>query len=168
MRAAQRAIVANEEVLDELQGLACGTALAAAVRPYGLLVVPSGQGTRSVGLKITRDAKEQEAWPIGAVARSGVQGLAPELLKFVPVEVVDQPLGQTLDAIQQRLKLPFLYDHNALARHEVNLDDRVNLAPTKTFYKKVIDKLLFQKLLRCELRTDEVGTPFLWITSAKR
>jgi hypothetical protein len=157
----------NNTVLDELQGVGCGTALAAAVRPYGLLLTPTGQGTRTVGLRITKNATLEDAWPIGLPIDKGVGSVAPVLMKFINVEIVDQPLDKTLDAIQQRLEIPFLYDRNALAQHEVDLQEKVNFAPKRTFYKKIIDQLLFQKLLVCELRTDAGGRPFLWITSAK-
>ncbi|MFO7901445.1 MAG: hypothetical protein R6U98_02195 [Pirellulaceae bacterium] len=165
---ASPAMSSDNKVLDELQGLSCGTALAAAIRPYGLLATPTGQGTGAVGIRVTKDAKLEDAWPVGGRVKSGVGHLAPGLLKFIDVEIVDQPLDATLEAIQSRLEIPFLYDHNALASHEVDLSEPVNLSPKKTFYKKIIDQLLFQELLVCELRTDEAGTPFLWITSAKK
>ncbi len=165
---AKGALSGNNKVLDELEGLSCGTALAVAVRPYGLSVTPTGQGTRSVGLRVTKNAKPEDVWPIGRRAKSGAADLAPELLKFINVEIVDQPLDDTLDTIQRRLKIPFLYDHNTLARQRVNLHDTVSLPIKKTFYKEIIDQLLFQKLLVADLRSDEAGAPFLWITSAKR
>ncbi|MFW6169204.1 MAG: hypothetical protein ACODAD_01860 [Planctomycetota bacterium] len=165
---ASRAISDENTVFDELRGLSCGTALAAAIRPYGLLATPTGQGTRAVGIRVTKDATLKDAWPVGGRVKTGLGNLAPNLLKFIEVEIADQPLGATLDTIQNRLEIPFLYDHNALARHEVDLSEHVNLPAKKTFYKKIIDQLLFQKLLVSELRTDELGTPFLWITTAKK
>ena len=118
--------------------------------------------------RVTVSGDLENAWPVGTRAQSGAQELAPGLLEFINVEIVDQPLDDTLNVIQQRLKIPFLYDHNALARHEVDLHASVSLPRTRTFYKKILDQLLFQKLLRCELRTDDAGKPFVWITSAKR
>lgn len=162
------ALSQDNRVLDELEGIGCGTALAAAVRPYGLLVTPTGQGSRTVGLRITKNATLKDAWPIGLPTDKGAGSVVPTLMKFINVEIVDQPLDKTLDTIQKRLEIPFLYDHNALARHEVDLTERVDLAPKRTFYKKIIDQLLFEKFLVCELRTDAAGRPFLWITSAKR
>ncbi len=165
--AAQQVMSSDNRVFDELKGLSCGTALAAAMRPFGLLVTPTGQGTRTVGVRITKTGKLEDAWPIGTRVRGGVADLAPDLMKFVNVEIVDQPLDDTLDTIQKRLKIPFLYDHNALARHEIDLHDSVSLPRKKTFYKKILDLLLFQKMLVAELRVDEAGAPFLWISSAK-
>lgn len=165
---AQSILTSSEKVPDELQGIACGTALAAVARPFGLLVTPTGQGTRQVGLRLTKKAQQEDAWPVGRRAASGAADLAPALLTFIKVQIVDQPLADTLNSIQQRLEIPFLYDHNLLARDGVDLQTPVSIAPRKTFYKKILDELLFQKMLVCELRTDDAGEPFLWITSAKR
>ena len=151
-----------------MEGLSCGTALAAAVRPYGLMVKPTGQGTRTVGLQVTRIGKPEDAWPIGTRPKESPGELAPDLFKFINVEINDRPLSEALDAIEQRVKIPFLYDHNALARHEVDLETHVDLPARKTFYKKIIDLLLFQVMLKSELRVDESGAPFLWITSTKQ
>lgn len=165
---AQQALSSENTVLDELQGLSCGTALAAAGRPYGLTITPTGQGTRSVGIQITRSGKPEESWPIGTLANKSPAELAPSLFKFVNVEINDRPLSEALESLQGRVQLPLLFDHNALARHEVDLNTHVNFPAKKTFYKKIFDQLLFQVLLKSELRVDEAGTPFLWITSTRK
>ncbi len=165
---ARQAMEADAKVLDELQGLSCGTALVAAVRPYGLLVTPTGQGTRSVGVRITKTGQVEDAWPLGTTSKKSPGELVPDLFKFVNVEINDRPLSEAVEAIQGRVQIPLLYDHNALALHEVDLNKHVNLPPARTFYKKILDQLLFQMLLRSELRVDEGGRPFLWVTSAKR
>ncbi len=51
---ARQAISNSSRVLDELQGLSCGTALAVATRPYGVLVAPAAQGPRAVALRSDR------------------------------------------------------------------------------------------------------------------
>jgi hypothetical protein len=61
-----------------------------------------------------------------------------------------------------------LLDHNAIALHEIDLSKKVNMPPKKTFYKKILDHLLSQAMLRCELRVDDADQPFLWITSTKK
>ncbi len=165
---ARPALSSENVVLDELQGLSCGTALAAAGRPYGLTVTPIGQGTRTVGVQLTRAGKPEESWPIGTSPKQSPAELAPNLFKFVNVEINDEPLNKALEAIRERVQLPVLFDHNALARHEVDLSTLVNLPGKRTFYKKIIDQLLFQVQLRSELRVDEAGKPFLWITSTKK
>ena len=61
-----------------------------------------------------------------------------------------------------------LWDHNALAKHAVDVQTKVSFAPKKTFYKKIIDDLLYQAMLRSELRVDDADKPFLWITTIKK
>ena len=166
--AAKAAMLRNNEVLDELQGFSSGTALTALVRPAGLVVTPTGQGKRTVGLRVTESGNAKETWPIGTSPKEPPDRLVPALFRFINVEINDQPLGETLDIIQQRIKIPILFDHNALARHEVDLQTKVSLPAKNTFYKKIIDQLLFQALLKCELRTDEADQPFLWVTTVKK
>jgi hypothetical protein len=40
----------------------------------------------------------------------------------------------------------------------------VTLPRTKTYYKRVLDRVLAQARLGAQVRIDEAGTPFLWIT----
>ena len=73
-----------------------------------------------------------------------------------------------MQAIGARLKVPLLLDHNALARYGIE-PDKVNVSVPrgKTTHSLILQKILFQARLKSELRVDEAGTPFLWITSLK-
>lgn len=167
--AAAAALVAgNEPVLDELRGLSRGTALAAAVRPLGLVVTVTGQGQRVAGLRVTKPSDKQEVWPVGIPPTGSPDKLVPALFKFINVDINDLPLSEALDAIQGRINIPVLFDRNALAKHEIDLNSKVNLPPKNSFYKKIIDDLLFQAKLRSELKVDDADKPFLWITSIKK
>lgn len=168
--AAQTALASNERVLDELKGLSRGTALAAAVRPLGLVVVVTGQGKRAGGLRIGKPTGKEEAWPIGVApsATNHADQTPKSLLKFVNVEINERPLAEALAALEERIDIPVLFDHNALAQHEVDLNTKVSFPERKTFYKKIIDELLFQVLLRSELRLDDADRPFLWISTIKK
>ena len=47
--------------------------------------------------------------------------------------------------IAKRMKVPYLLDHNALARHGIDpAKVRVSLPPGRTFYAKVLERVLFQ------------------------
>jgi len=167
---AQAAIAGSEQVPDDLQGLSRGTALAAAVRPLGLVVLVTGQGKRAGGLRVTKPTGKYEAWPVGIKPgkNSPPDELVPALFKFINVEINERPLTEAIDAIQGRIEIPVLWDHNALAKHAVDVQTKVSFAPKKTFYKKIIDDLLYQALLRSELRVDDADKPFLWITTIKQ
>lgn len=168
--AAQAALAGDQQVPDDLRGLSRGTALAAAVRPLGLIVTVTGQGKRAGGLRIAPPTAQDAAWPVGVKpgAKLPPGDLAPALFKFVNVEIHQRPLTEALDAIQQRVALPVLWDHNALAKHGVDLQTVVSFAPKRTFYKSILDDLLLQAMLRSELRVDDADRPFLWITTIKK
>jgi len=70
--------------------------------------------------------------------------------------------------VTQRLGLVYLIDHPALARFGIEMDKAaVNIPQTKTTYSQIIKRSLFQARLRGEIRCDEAGKPFLWITTLK-
>jgi hypothetical protein len=165
--AGQRALAAGEPVADELQGLSSGTALAAVLRPLGLVMFPEKSGT-AVRLRIaaSRDAKEH--WPVGWPPKGNPSQTLPDLFKFLNVEIDKTALSETLAAISSRVKAPLLFDHNALARGEVDLAAKVSLPKGNTFYSRALDRLLLQAKLKYELRVDEADKPFLWITTFKQ
>ena len=76
-----------------------------------------------------------------------------------------------LAAIQQRVNLPFLLDHNSLARQNIDATQAIVSFPNRSTlhsYRKILDSILFKAKLKSELRVDEAGKPFLWITTARR
>ncbi len=90
-------IAGNEQVSDDLQGLSRGTALAAVVRPLGLVVIVTGQGKRVAGLRVAKPTGKEEAWPVGIAPTTPPDKLAPALFKFINVEINERPLSEALD-----------------------------------------------------------------------
>jgi hypothetical protein len=166
--AASRAFARNELVADELQGLSHGTALSAVLRPLGLGAAPRRR-VEGVQLHIALSTELAESWPVGWPRQEPPFKAAPALFEHLPVEISDFPLNKALEAIQSRVKVPFLYDHNALANFQIDLSgERASFPKSRTSYKRVLDTVLFQARLKCEIRDDDAGTPFLWITTIRR
>jgi len=164
----QRAFAGDDIVAEELSGVASGTALAAIVRPLGLVLVARKQAGQ-VRLVITDFRKAQESWPIGWPPEKKARELLPKFYEFLTVEIKDTVLSDVLTEIQGRLEVPFLLDHNSLARHRIDPSAiRVNLPEGRTYYKKIVDRILFQAKLKAEIRVDEAGQPLLWISTVKR
>ena len=46
--------------------------------------------------------------------------MLPTLFKFINVEINERPLSEALAALQERIQIPVLLDHNALAKHAVD------------------------------------------------
>jgi hypothetical protein len=163
----QRALATDDKVADELQGLSAGTALAAILRPLGLVLVPEKSG-QTLRLRIADSRSAKELWPVGWPCKENPGTTLPELFKFLNVEVSDTSLGETLAAIGGRVKAPIVIDYNALARVEVDLaTKKVELPKTNTFYAKALDRILFPAGLKYEVRVDEADKPFLWISSIR-
>jgi hypothetical protein len=163
----QRALGTLEPVADELQGLSAGTALAAVLRPLGLVMYPE-KADGKLRLCIADSRRAKEHWPIGWEPKAPAGETVPELFKFLNVEITDFSLGQTLDAIGGRVKVPIVIDYNALARLEVDLATaKVEMPKTNTFYGKALDRILVQANLKYEVRADEADKPFIWISGLR-
>lgn len=161
----------DEPIHESLTNIASGSALAAALRPVGYVLVPVGTGSRrtDVHLELRPVRSAEESWPVGWPSTLNVKKLVPKMLDFLEVEINDVPLTEALTAMQARLEIPFLFDHNGMARHDIDPHTaKVSFPAKRTFYKKIISNLLFQAKLKSELRVDEAGNPLLWISPLKQ
>ena len=158
----------NVLVADELQELSRGTALAIMLRPAGLVLQPERPAGGRLQYRVAASRPGQEAWPTGWVAQQDKRRVLPALYELIDVEINGVPVAETLDALQQRLKVPFLFDHNALAMH--NIDPRkveAKLPAKRLTHSLILQRVLFQARLKWELRVDEAGKPLVWITTLK-
>ena len=166
---ARQAFARNEVVADELKGISYGTALAATLRPLGLICRPSRRDDGTVTISIKDVGDSEESWPIGWPTKETPASTAPKLYETLKVEIRDTPLAQAIEAIQPRIKLPFVFDYNAMARQQIDPATKlVNFPNKRASYKRILDIVMFQSGLEVELRIDEADTPFLWISGSKR
>jgi hypothetical protein len=158
----------DDKVEDELTDLTCGTALAALLRPAGYCIIPKASGSE-LELRVMKSRSElKEIWPIGKALDKPVQEVLPKLMEFLPINVQNVPAATAAEAIAKRLSVPAIYDRVGLARHGIDPTKiMVSLPQSKTTYSIALKKLLFQSGLKFEVRTDEAGTPFLWISTIK-
>lgn len=161
------AALGTDPVSAELGDLSCGTALAYALRAPGLCLVPR-PAAGGVELAVVASQPNLEIWPIGWGPERPLPELVPGLYEFLNVNVQNVSIATVLDAISQRAKLPVLLDQNALARHGLDPGKATaNLPQNRTTYSLALRKILFQGGLKHEVRVDEAGKPFLWVTSIK-
>ena len=165
---ATRALAGRDVVLDELRGMSSGTAIAVAIRPLGLLMVPTKPVAGRHQGKIVDAQQVEEGWPIGFEPDRNPGNTAPSLFKYLNAEIDKEPLDRALEVLQQRVEIPILFDHNAIARQEIDLTAEVSFQPRRTFYKRIIDSILREAMLTSELRVDDAGQPFLWVTTIKK
>jgi hypothetical protein len=166
--ATDQALAADEPVRDELQDLSLGTALAAIARPAGAVLLPQ-VSVGKIELRLTTPKEGSQSWPIGWPPEGKKdRDLVPMLFDFINVDIENTPASEAITAIQGRLKVPFLFDHNNMVRHRIDLNKKVKMPAAKTYYRRILDRLLFQADLKCEVRVDEAGQPLVWITTLKK
>jgi hypothetical protein len=166
---ARKAFRLNELVLDELNGLSHGTALAAALRPLGLVLSPEKPRGGDVRLLISDVREAEESWPIGWPPEQPVRKAAPDLYEYLPVEIKDTALSEAISAIQGRIETPLLFDRNSMARQQIELAEaKVSFPRKRVQYRRVLDQVLFQGKLKTEMRVDEAGKAFLWVSPRRR
>ncbi len=169
--AAQAKLASAELVQEEMKGLSAGTILAAAIRPLGLVLVPSRSVGKEVELSIVDSRVADEHWPVGWPIEQTPVKAAPKLFERKNFELNRAPLSDALNAIEKSVQVPMLYDHNSLARDGIELAKvKVTFNKKKQTYFGAIDDLLGQSRprLKLELRVDEAQRPFLWISTGQQ
>lgn len=127
----------------------------------------NADGTLRIDIVDGRTAKEQ--WPVGWKTDVPERDSLPKLFESLPVEIVDSPLSNTLDAIEKRLGVPMLLDYNVVAAKKIVPEEiKVSFPAKRSFYKRVLDRVLFQAGLQAEVRLDDADHPFIWLTSFSR
>lgn len=159
--------LSKDLVAEDLSTLSRGTALAYVLRSPGLCLVPDGESGR-VTLSIVEARPDLQIWPIGWEPEKDDKDVKPELYEMRPVNVSGVSVTTVLNAIAKQLQIPVLLDHNAIARYDLEPDKViVQLPASRSTYSIVLRKTLFQARLKRELRVDDAGRPFLWVTSIK-
>ncbi|HEX3724880.1 MAG TPA: hypothetical protein VHV08_01500 [Pirellulales bacterium] len=165
--AAGEQALASDKINDELRGLSSGTALAALLRPVGLALRPERGPGGELRYRIDKSSS-REAWPVGWKPKAKAKQVLGDLFEFLNVEIKDVPVSEAVKALEGRLKVPLLFDHNAMALHAIDPSQVQADVPNKRMtYSQILNRVLMQARLKYELRVDEADKPFLWITTVK-
>ena len=158
----------RSRMIDELKGLSAGTALAAVCRSAGCILVPTPDNRGAMRYEVTHSRRGDSGWAVGRdVGSKGVRVL-PGLFDNADVEISETPLLDVLTSISQQLDAPLVIDRYALADQRIDLDKLVANHPAKkTTYGLALRRVLGKALLRYELRVDEQGRPFLWVSTVQ-
>ncbi|HVX12385.1 MAG TPA: hypothetical protein VHC22_14480 [Pirellulales bacterium] len=166
-RSMKQQLAAAEPVSDELEGLTAGAAIAYVLRSEGLGLLPRA-GSKQPEYAVVKPAAKQTTWPVGwPLGDRKPHDVLPKLFETLNAEI-DVPLTDVIDSIAERLDVVVLYDHYALARQGIDLAKLNSRFPaSKTWYAKVVDRVLHQSGLTGEWRLDDAGKPLLWVTTLK-
>ena len=149
----------------ELRGMSAGTGLAIILREVDLIVRPEKLREQAPRLVIEREKPKTDSWPTGWKIEGSPRKAAPQMFEFLTVEIEGYTLDQALEALEPRMAIPLILDRRTLQRRKIDPKTvEVKLPPTKTYLKKSVDRLLSQARLAAELRVDERGKPFCWVT----
>ena len=164
---AARQALAADTVGAELEGLASGTVLAYLLRPAGYGLMP-GLERADVVLRVDRSQPDLEIWPIGFEPKGPLNETLPAFYEFRDVNIEGVSAQVVIDALAKQLAVPMLIDRNAMARHGIDPNETmVSFPRARTTYSLALRRVLFQARLKFELRVDDAGKPFLWITTIK-
>ena len=157
-----------EKIPGELKGLACGTVAAAVLRRDGLSLAPRATSTGVVEYVVFRAAAGQDVWPVGWPSEKPVFEIVPELFTLRNVAIDGNKASEVLQIVADRVKLPMLFDEQMLVLKELDPSQvSVRIPEAKMGYEGVLDRALFQADLKHEVRLDDAGKPFLWITARR-
>jgi hypothetical protein len=166
--AAARNDLREVTIEDDLSELSCGTALAAMLRPAGLVLTPERPLGGQLQYRIARPVAGKEHWQVGWPAEQRDADVLPRLFEFINVEIADVPVQDAVDAVAEGLEVPFVYDRTAMAWHKIDLTAIDATVPGKrTTYSLLLQRVLSQAKMKPELRLDEADKPFFWITSQR-
>lgn len=152
---------------EELSSLSKGTIMAYVLRPAGLALVPRESNGR-LYYSIETGQKNVKPWPIGTKVDKLEAEVLPDILKKIPANMRAVPLRDAVASISERIDVPMLYDLNAMARYGIDLDTaKVTVSAEKITYLSLLNRVLRTHKLKAELRMDENGEPFFWVTTTR-
>ena len=162
-----RALKELDPIDEELSSLSKGTIMAYVLRPAGLALVPRESNGR-LYYSVETGQKNLKPWPIGTKVDKREGEVLPDILKMIPVNMKDVLLRDAVASISKRLDVPMLYDLNSMARYGIDPDTaKVTVSYEKISYLTLLSQILRKNRLKYELRMDENGEPFFWITTLR-
>lgn len=168
--ALQNLAPSSEIAIPELSGMTVGTALAITLRSQGQVFRPMRKQGRAVELLIENESQSKESWPAGWPVEAAPVVAMPKMFERIPLAVYDTPMTDVINAIKSRMDVPFLIDPKCRIDGDGNPVDlsqrRVTFESKKTSYSLALSKILTQHRprLQQEIRQDERGNLFVWIT----
>ena len=162
-------LAGDEKMTAELKTLSLGTALAYTLRTFKMGFTPKLEPQNKYRYKVIALTPEIKTWPVGWEPEKRRQKLVPKLFEFLNVNVQGVSVAKVLAVLSKRLDTPVLYDSVSLKKHNLDPEKAIVSAPSKrTSYILLIRRVMFEAKMESELRVDDAGTPFFWITSRKR
>ena len=155
------------KIENRMQGLSCGTVLALALREAGLGFQPLRTPSGEIELAVTPLSSGQQVWPVGWELPDGVDHgeLVPVLHKFTEIGFDNAALQDVLVATGAAIEVPMLIDYYTIRATGIDLAEKVVSYPLKrTTWALMLNSVIRKANLIKEVRIDERGRPFVYIT----
>lgn len=162
---ARGALRAAKPLNGELQGLTTGAAIAIALRPAELTMLPEQKLGQPLQLRVVPAGAGVRGWPAGWRPAQSARELVPAMYRFTNIEIKGFTLEEALAALGPHMEVPLLFDERVLAVRAIDpakID--VTFPRGKTYIRRAVDHVLSKARLAGELRVDEAEKPFYWIT----
>lgn len=150
-----------------LKSMSKGTAMALALSQLGLgFRVMSGKAAGDYVIEIDRGDESTNLWPVGWKTKEQANVAVPALYKAIPVSAEDFQLTALIDVLSSKLQVPHFYSAASLRA--------AGIFPAEIRYSRKPDKISPMKLMQLlgdryqmglDIRADENGRCFLWITT---
>ena len=155
-------------VRQSVVGFSHGTALAIMLSEQNLGFRPRRTPGGSLELVVDPIKADAKLWPVGWDPKDAPIETAPVLFKLLPVNLHDVGLQDLLATIEAKTKIPMRLDLSAIARQRIDLDEiRVDHPSRTTSWSLLIRRITAKSGLIRDLKIDERGKPFMWITPMK-
>ena len=156
------------DALAQLVGMSKGTAMAIVLAQFGLGFRPlAGERPGYYIIEIHAGGENDNLWPVGWKTKETLFSINPALFKAVEFELEAVELKGLIAVIADRIGLSCFYSNNRL--------QAAGIDPEKLTYSRKRDKVSPSRMLTLlgdkfkmglDVRCDEAGQCFLWVTTA--
>ena len=151
----------------ELQGMTKGSAIAIVLAQYGLGFRPKYVAPGQYDIEIDCGDESNNLWPIGWKPEQSFSEILPAYFRAIPLDVEDVEVDALVSAIAVKIEVPYFSSAYALTAKGLDInalkytrkDDRISPARLLTAVGDKLD-------LGFDVRVDEAGKLFLWVTTA--
>ena len=144
-----------------------GTALGIILNDAGLGFFPERQPNSALALLVTKRGKE-DLWPIGWMPKLSLNKSIPMFYKRVPVSLPNVSLTRVFVAIENETRIPVHVDHHYIKAKGQDFEEmKIEVKPRQMSWNSVIRNVTVRNRLNYDVRVDELGKPFVWVSTTE-
>jgi hypothetical protein len=152
----------------ELSGVSRGTALAIALSQYGMGFRPVLTKQGKYVAEIRAGGEADNLWPVGWKTLEPIPDVLPAWLKSIPFSIEDADLASLVEAVSGKLEIPAYSSALALRTAGRSLDELTWSRSGKLSPFAMLRTVGEKFELGFDVRADEAGRLFLWVTTRQQ